>query len=198
MGIAPRWHSPLPSSRSRAIALAAAAVVLVALWIAPVIAFPHPATNEAVVLSSIGWFLFPVTIVAAILSALALRVLRRTLAAPVGLGVFLLGVAAAAILGLVTFADVNNDRFGPLVFMPVYAVMGALSVLLVALFSHRWPRGDTFAGGASGAVAAAIVVLWIQLRGAGDWLVAPYGCDVFVLIALLAAAIVFLADRVDA
>jgi hypothetical protein len=41
-------------------------------------------------------------------------------------------------------------------------------------------------------VAAIVVVLWLEARGAKDWLQAPYGFDVYALITVAAAAVLFM------
>jgi len=45
---------------------------------------------------------------------------------------------------------------------------------------------------ARGVVAAAIVTLWLLARGATDWLQAPYGFDIYVLITVAAAAVLIM------
>src|SRR5262249_49497406 len=111
---------------------------------------------------------------------------------PVGLAVLLLGLVPAFGLAIIAFGNFQNDRFAPLFVTPVLALPAGI-VILVAAIAMRSPAGKRLrAAAVKGVVAAAALALWIQLRGAVDWLQAPYGFDVYVLIALTAAAVLYL------
>lgn len=110
----------------------------------------------------------------------------------VGLGVFLLGLVPAFVLAIVTFGNFSNDRFAPLYLTPLLALPVGIAILIAAIvMSSRSARG-MLRGSVRGALPAIVVALWIQIRGATDWLQAPYGFDLYMLIAVAAASVGFL------
>ena len=97
-----------------AVAIVAALAIL---WVFPILLFPHPETNEAIWLSNLELVVLLVGLVG-LVAVLAIRREHATVMR-VGLGIFLLGVAADFVIGLVTFGNMSDDRFLPLVFLPV-------------------------------------------------------------------------------
>ena len=160
-----------------------------ALWLVPALLFPNPAINEANELAAWGTPLLLVVPLAAVGSLFLFR-RRRRAAVPIGLAVFVLGVAGAMVLGLTVFGNFSNDQFLPLVLFPYPAGVAGLVTLVSALATTRpvWPQLRR--GAVSGSIAAVVVGAWILLRGARDWLVAPYGFDIALLIIVMAAAVV--------
>ena len=174
-----------------AIEVVALIAVLALLWFFPLVLFPHPATNDAIWLSDLE---LPMLLVGMI--GLVLVLIRRTSAVRLALGVFLLGTAADFQIGLMVFGNNSNDRFAALVFFPYVAGLTGLVVVAVgiALSAHKLP--DLLIGGIFGVVAAMIVGVWILGRGGADWLLAPYGFDVFALILVVGTGVVLLVPGV--
>jgi hypothetical protein len=158
----------------------------------PAALFPHPGVNDALEFAYIGPLLYVITIIAAVLSLVGVGPLGWKAEGPVGLGVFFLGVAAAFVLSIVTFGNFSDDRFAPLFLTPALAVPLGGALIVAALLMRSRPRGRLLMGVIRGLAAAAIVALWLLARGATDWLQAPYGFDVYVLITVAAAAVLFL------
>jgi hypothetical protein len=168
------------------------AVVVVLLWMMPAVLFPHPGANDALALSALGPLLYLLTLIAALLSLGGVALLGWKAEGAVGVGAFVLGVATAFVLAIVTFGNFSNDRFAALFLTPVLGgpVGTALIIGGLVMRSHR--RGRPLLGVLRGVVAAIIVALWLQARGANDWLQAPYGFDVYALIASAAIAVLLL------
>jgi hypothetical protein len=171
------------------VAIAALLGLLGALWLFPALLFPNPAINEANELAAWGTPLLLVVPLAAVLSLFLFRK-RRPAAVPIGLAVYLLGLAGAMVLGLTVFGNFSNDQFLPLVLFPYPAGVAGLVTLISALATTRPLWAQLRRGALSGSMAAVVVGAWILLRGARDWLVAPYGFDIALLIIVLAAAVV--------
>ena len=182
-------------ARSWRVASAAAIVVaIVVLWVFPAVLFPHPSTNEAIELSSLEWLVLGVGLVG--LVVVLIRLPRSASAARIGLGVFLLGVAAAFVIGLLVFGNFQDDRFLPLLVLPI-PIGGAGVVSLAVGLALSPPRAQVLQGVIFGVAAGLFVGAWILLRGSRDWLLAPYGFDVLVLLLVVGSAIVVL-SRSDA
>lgn len=164
-------------------------VVLVALWLVPVLLFPNPKPNEAIEFAAWGVPLL-LTVPLATVVSLVLYRKRWPAALPIGLAVYLLGVAADMVLGLTAFGNFSNDQFLPLVLFPSPAGLAGFVTLVVVMVATRplWPPLER--GAVSGFIGAAVVGVWILMRGARDWLVAPYGFDIAVLIIVVAVAVV--------
>lgn len=175
------------------VALVAAAVLL---WAFPIVLFPHPSTNEAIELSSLEWLVLGAGLAG--LVVLLIRLPRPASAIRIGLGIFSLGVAAAFVIGLFVFGNFQDDRFLPLLFLP-FPIGGAGVVALAVGLALSPRRAQLLQGAIFGVVAAVFVCIWILVRGSRDWLQAPYGFDVLVLILVVGAAIVVLSppSRVD-
>lgn len=167
-------------------------VVVVLLWVMPGVLFPHPGVNEALELSALGGLLFLITLVGGVLSLAGIAVLGWKAEGPVGLGVLLLGLAPAFALAIVTFGNFSNDRFAALFLTPVLALPAGIAIVVAGLAMRSRPRGRLLLGAVRGAAAAGAVALWLLARGAADWLQAPYGFDVYGLIAAVGATVIYL------
>jgi hypothetical protein len=168
------------------VVLVAAAVVL---WVFPLVLFPHPATNEAIELSNLEWLVLGAGLAGVFV--VLVRFPRSASAIRIGLGIFLLGVGADLLIGLFAFGNFQDDRFLPLLFF-AFPIGGAGVVALAVGLALTPVRAQLLRGAIFGVVAAAFVCAWILVRGSRDWLLAPYGFDVFVLILVAGAAIVVL------
>jgi hypothetical protein len=165
--------------------------VLALLWLFPALLFPNPTLNEAIDLAAWAAPLLLVVPVAAVASLFLFR-RRRPAAVPIGLAVYILGVAAAMVLGLSVFGNFSNDQFLPLVLFPYPAGLAGLVTLVSALATTRPLRPHLTRGARNGLIGAILVGAWVLLRGARDWLVAPYGFDIALLIIVLAVAVVLM------
>jgi hypothetical protein len=69
-------------------------------------------------------------------------------------------------------------------------------VTLVSSLATMRPLRPNLARGAFYGLAGAILVgAWVLLRGAREWLVAPYGFDIALLIIVVAVAVVLMAAK---
>lgn len=166
--------------------------VLVLLWISPGVLFPHPGINDAIELSAVGPLLYLVTLMASLLSLAGMGLWGWKAEGPFGLGMFLLGIAAAFVLAIAIFGNFSNDRFAALFITPVLAVPVGIALLAASLTMRSRPRGKPLVGVIRGILAATLVAVWLLARGAPEWLQAPYGLDVYVLIAIAAVLVLFL------
>jgi hypothetical protein len=176
----------------RAAWVAGLAAALVLLWIMPAVLFPHPGANDAIELSTLGPLLYLITLIAALVSLGGVGRLGWKAEGAVGLGAYLLGSGTAFLLAIVTFGNFSNDRFAALFLTPVLAGPVGTALIVAGLTMRSRRRGRPLIGAARGVVAAIFVALWLQARGATDWLQAPYGFDVYALITVAAAAVLFL------
>lgn len=165
---------------------------LVLLWVMPGALFPHPGVNDALALSALGPLLYLLTLIAALGSLAGVALLDWKAEGAVGLGAFVLGVATAFVLAIATFGNFSNDRFATLFLTPVLAGPVGTALIIGGLLMRSRRRGRPLLGALRGVGAATIVALWLQARGANDWLQAPYGFDVYALIAVAAIAVLFL------
>jgi len=177
---------------ARLVAATVLAVVLVFLWVMPGVLFPRPHINEAIELAALGPLLYLVTLGASLLSLVGVAVLGWKVEGPVGLGALLLGLAAAFVLAIVSFGNFSDDRFLPLFFTPVLAVPVGIAMVVAGLAMRSRSRGRPLIGAARGVAAAVVVALWLLARGATDWLQAPYGFDVYGLIAVALVVVLYL------
>lgn len=174
----------------RVVGLIAAAALAAGLWVLPPLAFPNPGANDAIVLADLSLPLVGALLLASIVALIGGYRRRWSSAGPVALGTFLIGVAAALVIGLVTFGNMSNDRFLALLFLPVLFVPFGIAALTVGLTAPS--TGHARYGLVIGGLAAAVLIAWVLARGARDWLLAPYGFDILLLIAL-ESAVVYLA-----
>jgi hypothetical protein len=172
----------------RAGVLIVALAITAGLWVLPALAFPNPGINDAMTLADLTLPVVGETLLGCIV-ALALSYVRHwPSAGPVALGTFLIGVAMALVSGLVTIGNMSNDRFMPLLLLPLpFAVVGTV---VLAFGLGRRTAGAARIGLMLGGIATALLLAWILARGSRDWLLAPYGFDVLLLI-LLGSAVVF-------
>lgn len=171
----------------KALGLIAAAALVAGLWVLPPLAFPSPGANDAIVLANLSLPLVGAILLASIVALILGYRRRSSSAGPVALGTFLIGVAAALVIGLVTFGNMSNDRFLALLFLPVLFVPFGIVVLAVGLTVRS--VGHARRGLVIGGLATALLIAWVLARGARDWLLAPYGFDVLLLIALESAVV---------
>ena len=176
----------------RLAAALALAAILVLLWVMPGALFPRPGVNEALELATLGPLLYLVTLGAGLASLVGVAVFGWKMEGPIGLGVFLLGLAAAFVLAIASFGNFSDDRFLPLFFTPVLAVPAGMAIVVAGLVMRSQRRGRLLLGAVRGVVAAGVVAGWLLARGAADWLHAPYGFDVYGLIAVSAVTVLFL------
>ena len=172
------------------------AAVLVLLWVMPGALFPRPGINEALELAALGPLLYVITLAASLVSLVGVAILGWKAEGPVGLGVFWLGLAATFVLAIVTFGNFSDDRFLPLFFTPALAVPVGVALVVAGLAMRSRRRGRPLIGAVRGAMAAGVVALWLLARGAADWLQAPYGFDVYGLIAVAAATVLLLGAEI--
>jgi hypothetical protein len=157
------------------------------LWIFPSRAFPSPGANDAIVLADLSLPLVGAILLASIVALIQGYRRRWSRAGPVALGTFLIGVAVALVIGLVTFGNMSNDRFLALLFLPVFFVLFGIVVLAAGLTLKS--TGRALPGLVIGGLATAVLIAWLLARGARDWLLAPYGFDILLLIALESAVV---------
>lgn len=164
-------------------------VIAALLWIVPSLIFQRPGTNDAIFLSD---FELPLLLVALLGLVIAVAVFRghAAVVTRVGLGVFLMGAAAGLVVGLAVFGNLTNDRFAPLLFLPIPVGLAGLAALAVGLAGSRLRLPEVIRGAVYGAIGAVVVAIWILLRGGRDWLLAPYGFDVVALIIVVGVAVV--------
>ena len=166
--------------------------MLVLLWLMPSVLFPHPGTNDALELAYLGPLLYLVALGASLLSLVGVAVRGWKAEALLGLGVLLFGVAASFVLAIVTFGNFSNDRFAPLFLTPLLAVPAGVVLVVAGLVMRSGRRENRLLGAVRGATAAAVVAVWVLARGATDWLQAPYGFDIYCLITVAAAVVLYL------
>ena len=92
-------------------------------------------------------------------------------------------------IGELVFGNTTNDRFLPLLFLPFPIAAPGLLALVLGLTVKRPNRSTLVRGALYGLAGAAFVCVWMLIRGARDWLLAPYGFDITVLIPLVGAAV---------
>jgi len=153
---------------------------------------PRPGVNESIELATLGPLLYLVILCAGMASLVAVAIFRWKVEGPLGLGVFLLGLAAAFVLAIARFGNFSDDRFLPLFLTPVLAVAAGTVIVVASLAMQSQRRGRLLSGAVRGAVAAGVVAVWLLARGAVDWLRAPYGFDVYGLIAVSAVTVLLL------
>ena len=171
----------------------AAAVVLLVLLVA-VIAFPgmlfsNPGTNDAIGLADAELPLVFLVIAGAIVVYIVFRGEGGTVVR-VAVGSFLFGAAVALVVGLLTFGNFSNDRFGPLIFFPPVIALVGLVGIVVAVAAHRRQRQELIRGAFYGFALAVFFGAVLLTRGARDWLLAPYGFDFFLLMLVLGAILI--------
>ncbi|TME66637.1 MAG: hypothetical protein E6I50_10460 [Chloroflexi bacterium] len=67
--------------------------------------------------------------------------------------------------------------------------------LIVSLLTGSPRRSDIVRGAVYGVAAAAVFGVWTMARGSKDWLLAPYGFDILLLILVLGIALAVLPIR---
>ncbi len=179
-------------TRGRAVALVAVPVALAALWGFPFVVFPSPGPNDAPWLWTLPIPVVGLTLAASFTAVGFERRRRRPAAASVALGTYMAGVAVAFLIGLLTVANLTDDRFWPFLVSPVVFGPAGLVLVLAGVVGRSVARSEVFQGTLTGAVAALFLLVWMLARGSRDWLLAPYGFDICLLISL-EAVVVFIA-----
>lgn len=159
--------------------------MMVALWLFPLVVFPNPRTNDAIWLANLDLLVLLVGAVGVVVAII--RGGQRRAAVCVELGVYLVGVAAAFLLGFAVFGNNSDDRFLPLLFLPPFIAAPGLLLVVVGLLL-RGDRRELLGDAAYGAVAAGVLAAWVLVRGARDWLLAPYGFDEVAVIIVIGVA----------
>ena len=176
----------------RGLVFLAVVLVAIALWVMPGALFAHPGANDAIQLSYLGPLVFLITLVVTGLLPLVMRRLGRGTVGSLGVGVLLLGLLPAFGTAIAVFGNFQNDRFAPLFLSPVLAVLAGSVVLVLSVGMGSSTSRERWRAVALGVGAAILVTLWILGRGAADWLLAPYGFDIYLLILLAAVSLTFL------
>ena len=162
----------------------------VALWVLPGAMFPAPGANDAPILWSLPMPVVALTLAASIAVVARDASRKQPITRSVALGTLFIGVAIAFVIGLIAgVANLQNDRFWPFLLSPVVFGIFGVMLLAVGVAGRRTTRAETVSGAVIGSLAALFLVAWILARGSRDWLLAPYGFDVCLLITLEAAAV---------
>ena len=160
---------------------------LAVLWVAPILLFQNPGANDAIWLANLELLILLLGLVG-LIAVLIIR--RRDLTMlGLGVGVYLLGVGADFLIGELVFGNTSNDRFLPLLFLPFPTAAPGLLAIVLGLTVKRPNRAELVRGARYGLAGAAFVCIWVLIRGARDWLLAPYGFDIIVLIPLVGVAV---------
>lgn len=164
-------------------------VAVVAVLAFPSFAFPSPGTNDSIGLADAEWPLLLLVLGGAVV---VYGVFRGEGGAVVriAVGSFLFGVAVALVIGLLTFGNMSNDRFGPLLFFPPVIALVGLIGIVVAVAAHHRQKAELIRGAFYGFALAVFFGAVLLTRGARDWLLAPYGFDLFLLMLLLGAILI--------
>ena len=162
----------------------------VALWVFPGVMFPAPGPNDAPILWSLPMPVIALTLAASIAVVARDASRKRPIMRSLALGTFLVGAAIAFVIGLIVgVANLQNDRFWPFLLSPVVFGIAGIVLLAMSVAGRRTTRSETVSGVVIGLFAALFLVAWIVARGSRDWLLAPYGFDVCLLITLEATAV---------
>lgn len=168
--------------------------VIAVLWIFPSVLFPNPGANDASILWTAPMPIVGLTLLVSVALVGADRAKGRSTTASVALGSFMVGVAVAFLAGLVVFANLSNDRYWPFLLTPAVFAPAGLVLLMVGLVGRTIDRSEMARGLAIGVSATLFLLAWLLARGSRDWLLAPYGFDICLLISL-EAAVTYLVGR---
>ena len=169
--------------------LAIAVAIAIGLWEWPLLAFRNPGVNDAMTLADLTLPVVGVILLTCMVAVVFGYVRRWSAVAPVALGAFLVGVGLVFVIALVSIGNMSDDRFAPFLFLPIPFGLAGMLALIFGL--TRGTLRSTRSGLVIGGIATVLLLIWILARGARDWLLAPYGFDVMLLIGL-GAAVVFL------
>ncbi len=111
-------------------------------------------------------------------------------------GVYLLGVAGDLILGFFGFGNSSDDRYMPLVVLPFLVGFAGLVSLVGGMTTKRRLWLHVWLGIIVGLASAFIVGIWVSLRGARDWLLAPYGFDIAILVVVIGVAVITMGSMI--
>ena len=183
----PEVQGPRRNWPSLFVLIAVLVLMFIPLWF-----FPHPGTNDAIILSDLEWPVLLLTLAGAVAAYAVFQGDVGTLIRA-AIGVFLLVAALSLVVGLLFFGNLSNDRFAPLLFFPpvigLVGIVGIVVAVAAASGRYRWwlLRGVFYGLGLAGFFAA-----WTLTRGARAWLLAHYGFDLVLMLAVLGTGIVVL------
>lgn len=168
----------------------AVVVAIVALWVFPGVMFPAPGANDAAILWTLPMPIVALTLAGSVVAVMRDRSRQQPVTRSVALATFIAGVAVAFVVALlIGVANLQNDRFWAFLLTPAVFGIAGLVLLALAATGRRATRPEVVSGVVIGALAALFLLTWIVARGARDWLLAPYGFDVCLLITLEAAVV---------
>ena len=179
------------SKSSSAVAWVVILLALAWLWVFPGLMFSQPNANDAIGLADAEWLIL-LGIISGAVGAIAVFHGARGTAVRTALGIFLLGSAVALVLGLLEFGNFSNDRFVQLIYFPPVLALVGLVAIVVGVAASGAHKSELFRGALYGLAAAVIIAVWVLIRGARDWLLAPYGFDILAAILILSGALVML------
>lgn len=164
---------------------------MLAVMAFPYVVFPHHRVNDAIWLADAEWPLLLLEIAGAVVVYVVFRDWRGAMIRT-SVGVFLFVAALALVLALLTFGNLSDDRFAPLLFFPPVLALAGLVGIVVAVAAGVGYRRELLRGVYYGAVFAFAFGAWTLVRGARAWLEAPYGFDLLLLILVMGVALVVL------
>jgi hypothetical protein len=179
--------NPRLSEIARGIGALVLVAAVAALWVSPTMFFQQPAPRGEI--GAAAWE-FPIFALIALAAVVALIFRKRWPAVPISFGVYLLGVGADLLLGYFGFGNSSDDRYMPLVVLPFLVGFAGLVSLLAGVMAKRRLWRHVWLGAIVGLAATVVVGVWVLQRGAPDWLLAPYGFDITLLVAVLAVAVI--------
>ena len=151
--------------------------------------FSNPGVNDAIGLADAELPLLLVVLGGAVAVYAVFRDEGGTVVR-IAVGSFLVGAAVALVVGLLTFGNMSNDRFAPLIFFPpVIALVGLIGIVMAVAAPRREPQ-DLIRGAFYGLALAVFFGAVLLTRGARDWLLAPYGFDLILLMLVLGAILI--------
>jgi hypothetical protein len=163
------------------------------LWAFPTALFRQPTAPGEIGVAS--WE-FPIFALISFAAVTSLLFRSRWPAIPIGFGAYLLGVATDLIVGFLSFGNGTDDRYMPLVVLPFLISLAGLISLLGGITGKRRLWRHLWLGTVLGVSAAAVVGNWVLMRGGRDWLRAPYGFDITLLVVVLAVAVIAVGSRI--
>ena len=167
-----------------------ACLIAVLLWVAPPALFGKPGPNDAIDLSGYGPAVLLAVLGVSLFSLIPVRKPWWSVEVPVALGSLSMGAGLSAVLGLVSFGNLQDDRFMPLFLLPWLCLPVGAAVLAIALAARTGARGNVRVAVLRAILGIFVIGIWLLARGARDWLLAPYGFDWFLIIAEAAAVLI--------
>ncbi len=182
-----------PDVLAKGVAVVLLVASVVTLWVFPIMLFRQPSLNEGIGLAA---WVFPIFALLSLAAVASLLFRSRWPAVPISFGVYLLGVACDLIFGFFSFGNGSDDRYMPLVVLPFFVGLAGLVSLVGGVTAKRRVWLHVWLGTVIGLASAIIVGIWVLLRGARDWLLAPYGFDVTLLVVVIAVAVITIGSMI--